>query len=52
MQSIAFNDRPYIILTYDKRLDAWSPHWQGLVESTQGIYNNFSTQSLLSAHQA
>ena len=52
MQSIAFNDRPYIILTYDKRLDAWSPHWQGLVESTQGIFNNFSTQSLLSAHQA
>jgi peptide/nickel transport system substrate-binding protein len=52
MQSIAFGARPYIILTYDKRLDAWSPNWQGLVESTQGIYNNFSTQSLLSAHQA
>jgi peptide/nickel transport system substrate-binding protein len=52
MQSIAFNARPYIILTYDKRLDAWSPNWQGFVESTQGIYNNFSTQSLLSVHQA
>ena len=25
MQEIAYNDRPYIILTYDKRLDAWSP---------------------------
>ena len=24
----------------------------GFVESTQGIFNNFSTQSLLSAHQA
>jgi peptide/nickel transport system substrate-binding protein len=52
MQSIAFSDRPYIILTYDKRLDAWSPQWDGLMESTQGIFNNFSTQSLLSAHQA
>jgi peptide/nickel transport system substrate-binding protein len=52
MQSIAFGARPYIILTYDKRLDAWSSKWQGFVESTQGIYNNFSTQSLLSAHQA
>jgi len=52
MQSIAFAARPYIILTYDKRLDAWSPNWQGFVESTQGIYNNFSTQSLLSVHQA
>ena len=52
VQSIAFGARPYIILTYDKRLDAWSSKWQGFVESTQGIYNNFSTQSLLSAHQA
>jgi len=52
MQKIAFEDRPYIILTYDKRLDAWAPSWDGLMESTQGIYNNFSTQSLLSVHQA
>jgi peptide/nickel transport system substrate-binding protein len=50
MQQIAFDDRPYIILTYDKRLDAWSKSWEGLMESTQGIYNNFSTQSLLSVH--
>ena len=51
MQEIAYNDRPYIILTYDQRLDAWSPRWDGLVESVQGIYNNFSTQSLTSVHQ-
>jgi len=51
MQEIAYNDRPYIILTYDQRLDAWSPKWDGLVESVQGIYNNFSTQSLTSVHQ-
>jgi peptide/nickel transport system substrate-binding protein len=52
MQQLAFQDRPYIILTYDTRLDAWSKKWEGLVESTQGIYNNFSTQSLTQVHQA
>ena len=52
MQALAFNDRPYIILTYDTRLDAWSPKWDGFVESTQGIFNNFSTQSLTQVHQA
>jgi peptide/nickel transport system substrate-binding protein len=52
MQELAFQDRPYIILTYDQRLDAWSPKWDGLVESSQGIFNGFSTQSLTSVHQA
>lgn len=51
MQQLAFEDRPYIILTYDTRLDAWSPNWADFVESTQGIFNNFSTQSLTSVHQ-
>jgi peptide/nickel transport system substrate-binding protein len=52
MQQMAFDDRPYIILTYDQRLDAWSPKWTGFVESTQGFFNSFSTQSLTSVHQA
>ncbi len=52
MQELVYNDRPYIILTYDKRLDAWSPKWEGFVESSQGFFNAFSTQSLLSVHQA
>jgi peptide/nickel transport system substrate-binding protein len=52
MQRMTYEDRPYIILTYDKRLDAWSPKWEGFVESTQGIFNNFSTQSLTQVHQA
>jgi peptide/nickel transport system substrate-binding protein len=52
MQKMAFDDRPYIILTYDVRLDAWSPRWTGFIESVQGIFNNFSTQSLTSVHQA
>jgi peptide/nickel transport system substrate-binding protein len=51
MQQLAFADRPYIILTYDRRLDAWSKSWAGFVESTQGIFNNFSTQSLTSVHR-
>jgi peptide/nickel transport system substrate-binding protein len=52
MQELAYNDRPYIILTYDKRLDAWDQqHWTGFVESVQGIFNNFSTQSLTQVHQ-
>ena len=51
MQQLAFDERPYIILTYDVRLDAWSPKWTGFVESVQGIFNNFSTQSLTSVHQ-
>jgi peptide/nickel transport system substrate-binding protein len=52
MQEMVYNDRPYIILTYDKRLDAWNPKtWDGFVESTQGFFNAFSTQSLTSVHQ-
>lgn len=51
MQEMAYNARPYIILTYDKRLDAWSQKWTGFVESPQGIFNNFSTQSLTSVHR-
>jgi peptide/nickel transport system substrate-binding protein len=52
MQQLAYNDRPYIILTYDKRLDAWSKNWTGFIESPQGFFNNFSIQSLTAAHQA
>jgi peptide/nickel transport system substrate-binding protein len=52
MQQLIATDRPYIIISYDKRLDAWSPKWAGFIESTQGFFNAFSTQSLLSVHQA
>ena len=51
MQEMAYNDRPYIVLTYDERLDAWSKTWDGFMESSQGFFNNFSTQSLTSVHQ-
>ena len=52
MQQMVYNDRPYIVLSYDKRLDAWSPKWEGFVETSQGFFNPFSTQSLMSVHQA
>ncbi|HEX4472160.1 MAG TPA: peptide ABC transporter substrate-binding protein [Nocardioides sp.] len=52
MQQMIYAAKPYIILTYDKRLDAWSPKWTGFVESPQGFFNNFSTQSLLSVRPA
>lgn len=52
MQQMLFEDRPYIILTYDRRLDAWdASRWDGFVESTQGLFNGFSTQSLTEVHQ-
>lgn len=51
MQQIIYNDRPYIILTYDVRNDAWSSNWEGLVRSTQGFFNSRSTQTLEQAHK-
>lgn len=51
MQQIVYDDRPYIILTYDKLIDAWSKDWDGFVESPAGFFNNYSTQSLISVHR-
>lgn len=46
MQQKIYDDRPYIVLTYDERIDAWSRQWTGLVPSSQGFFNNRSTQSM------
>ncbi len=51
IQQKIYDERPYIILTYDVRIDAWSPKWDGFVESSQGFFNNWSTQSLESVHR-
>jgi len=51
MQQIIYNARPYIVLTNDDEVDAWSPHFAGLVESPQSFFNSLSLQSLDSAHQ-
>ena len=52
MQQIIFNERPYIVLSYDDEIDAWSPHFAGFVESPQSIFNSLSLRSLVSVHEA
>ena len=52
MQRKIFNDRPYIVLSYDDEIDAWSPHFAGFVDSPQSVFNSLSLQSLVSVHQA
>ncbi len=51
MQSMIYDDRPYIMLTYDSIIDAWSPNWDGFVQSVQGLYPWMSKQSLTQVHQ-
>jgi peptide/nickel transport system substrate-binding protein len=51
MQQMIYNARPYIVLTNDDELDAWSPHFAGFVESPQSFFNGLSLQSLDSVHQ-
>jgi peptide/nickel transport system substrate-binding protein len=52
MEQIAYNDRPYIVLSYDDQLNAWSTSWAGFVESSLGLFNNLSKESLTQVHQA
>jgi hypothetical protein len=51
MQQMIYAARPYIVLTNDDEVDAWSPHFAGIVESPQSLFNSLSLQSLDSAHQ-
>ena len=51
MQQMIYNARPYIVLTNDDEVDAWSPHFAGIVESPQSLFNSLSLQSLDSAYQ-
>lgn len=51
MQQIAFDDRPYIVLTYQNVIEAHSPKWTGFMLSPLvGSVNNLSTQTLLHVH--
>jgi peptide/nickel transport system substrate-binding protein len=52
MQQMIFDQRPYIVISYDKEIDAWSPHFTGFVESPQSIFNSLSLSSLVSVSQA
>jgi peptide/nickel transport system substrate-binding protein len=51
MQQMIYNQRPYIVLTNDDGIDAWSTHFAGIVESPQSFFNSLSLQSLVSAYQ-
>jgi peptide/nickel transport system substrate-binding protein len=51
MQQMIYAARPYIVLTNDDEVDAWSPHFAGIAESPQSLFNSLSLQSLDSAHQ-
>ena len=51
MQKMIYDDRPYIILTYDSIIDAWSPKWAGFVQSVQGLFPWMSKESLTQVHQ-
>jgi peptide/nickel transport system substrate-binding protein len=52
MQKIIYDARPYIVLSYDDQLNAWSTGWTGFVESSLGLLNNLSKESLTQVHQA
>lgn len=49
MQEKIAEDKPYVVLTYDEVIDAWSPEWDGFIESPFGVWA--SPQSLVEAHR-
>jgi peptide/nickel transport system substrate-binding protein len=51
MQDKLYNDRPYIILTYDDVIDAHATNWTGFVPSPTGSVNPYSKTTLLSVHR-
>ena len=51
MQEMIYNDRPYIVLTYDDVIEAHSKHWAGFLPSPVGSINAISKATLLSVHQ-
>ena len=50
MQKMIYEDRPYIVLTYDSIIDAWSPGWAGFVQ-VQGLFSALSKESLTQVHR-
>jgi peptide/nickel transport system substrate-binding protein len=51
MQKMVYQDRPYLILVYNETIDAWSPKWDGFVQSIQGLFPFLSKESLTQVHQ-
>ena len=52
MQKMIYDARPYIVLSNDDTLNAWSNDWTGFVEGSLGLFNNLSKASLTQVHQA
>ena len=52
MQKLLYDARPYIVLSNDDQLNAWSTGWDGFVESSLGLFNNLSKASLTQVHPA
>ncbi|HEX6674307.1 MAG TPA: ABC transporter substrate-binding protein [Actinomycetes bacterium] len=52
MQKKLYDDRPYIVLSYDNQIEAHSKKWDGLVLNPQGSFNSMSKQSLTLLHRA
>ena len=51
-QAYAFEQRPYIVLTYPDLIEAHSAAWSGFIASPLvGSINNLSTETLLAVHQ-
>ena len=51
MQKIIYDARPYIVLSNDDTLNAWSTQWDGFVEGPLGLFNNLSKASLTQVHR-
>jgi peptide/nickel transport system substrate-binding protein len=51
MQQMVFDDRPYVVLVYNDTINAWSTHWDGFVESSQGLFGALTKASLIAVHQ-
>ncbi len=52
MQAQVYNDRPYIVLTYDKWTEARVPGWSGFVLSPNGSFNQLSDLTMLQLRPA
>lgn len=51
MQSIVYQDLPYIVLYYPNRIEAYnSAKWAGLVPMVDGYFSALNTQSAVSVH--
>jgi peptide/nickel transport system substrate-binding protein len=51
MQRMLARDRPYIMLVWADKLQAWNKKWAGLRPTPQGFFNESSNANLLEVHQ-